>query len=306
MSMTYRTTATAAAHPPAATRTHEAENQPDTLSVPPGAAGASQESRRRSVGARRRLPGRGALPVAAFLLVLVGGWQVLAVRSHSVLMPDVPAIWSALTNIATQQLFYESLGATMLRVLLGFALAFLIGIVVGIAMGRVEFVRRFFEPAVLIGLTVPSLVWALLCVIWFGVSLTNPVVAVALSAAPALTLSIHQGIRAMDSDLREMAYVYRFSTWTKLRYVWLPALQPALLSGARLGLSLAWKVIVLVEMFGMSSGVGYQINNEFAAQNVAGVLSWTLLFALAMAVVEYGVLQGLERRLGRWRKVAAV
>ncbi|MFC8567846.1 ABC transporter permease [Streptomyces sp. NPDC057245] len=261
---------------------------------------------RRGRPARARNPVRAALPVAAFFAVLVGGWQAVAARSDNVLVPDVPAVWTALSDTVTQPLFYDSLGATLLRVGLGFALAFVTAVVVGIAMGRVEFVRRFFEPAVLIGLTVPGLVWALLCVIWFGVSLTNPVVAVALSAAPALTLSIYQGTRALDSELHEMAYVYRFSLVTKLRFLWLPSLLPALLSGARLGLSLSWKVIVLVEMFGMSSGVGYELNNQFAAQNVAGVLSWTLLFALVMAVLEYGVLQGLERRLGRWRKAASI
>ncbi|NIY62276.1 ABC transporter permease [Streptomyces malaysiensis] len=286
-----------------------AEVRPATAAPPPGAGSGSSPATartRRTLFRRVRALGRGVLPVAAFLLVLVGGWQIVAARSGSVLIPDVPTIWSALTDIVTQPLFYDSLGATLLRVGLGFALAFATAVVVGIAMGRVEFVRRFFEPAVLIGLTVPGLVWALLCVIWFGVSLTNPVVAVALSAAPALTLSIYQGTRATDSALREMAHVYRFSIWTSLRYLWLPSLLPALFSGARLGLSLAWKVIVLVEMFGMSSGVGYELNNQFAAQNVAGVLSWTLLFAAVLAVLEYGVLQSLERRLGRWRKATAV
>ncbi|MFD5892736.1 ABC transporter permease [Streptomyces sp. NPDC060366] len=260
--------------------------------------------------ARRPAPltrlARRVLPVIAFFVVLIGGWQVLALRDDSPLMPQVPVIWQALTSAVADPVFYESLGVTMLRVSLGFLLAFAVAVVVGIAMGRVEFVRRFFEPAVLIGLTVPGLVWALLCVMWFGISLTNPVVAVALSAAPALTLSIYQGTLAMDGDLREMAYVYRFPARYKLRYLWLPALRPALLSGARLGLSLSWKVIVLVEMFGMSSGIGYQLNNQFAAQDVAAVLSWTLLFALVMGVLEYGVLQGLERRLNRWRKVTAV
>lgn len=310
---------TASARSPGAAERHEQPEQPartdqsgppSTVKAPHAPARSEGTGRRPASGpVRGRLParaGRSVLPVAAFLAVLIGGWQILAVRSHNVLIPDVPTVWTSLTDTATQRLFYDSLGVTMLRVGLGFLLAFVIAVVVGIAMGRVEFVRRFFEPAVLIGLTVPSLVWALLCVIWFGVSLTNPVVAVALSAAPALTLSIYQGTRAMDSELREMAYIYGFSTWTKLRYLWLPSLQSALLSGARLGLSLAWKVIVLVEMFGMSSGVGYQLNNQFAAQNVAGVLSWTLLFAVVMAVLEYGVLQALERRLGRWRKAAAV
>ncbi|MET7640872.1 ABC transporter permease subunit [Streptomyces sp. NPDC005438] len=250
--------------------------------------------------------GRAVLPAAAFLAALVGGWQLMALRLDSVLVPDVPTVWATLTATASDGHFYDALGVTLLRVLLGFLLAFVVAVAVGLAMGRVPFLRRFFEPAVLIGLTVPGLVWALLCVMWFGVSLTNPVVAVALSAAPALTLSVYQGTVAIDSDLREMAHVYRFSRRDQLRHLWLPSLQPALLSGARLGLSLSWKVIVLVEMFGMSSGVGYELNNQFAAQDVAAVLSWTLLFAVVMAALEYGVLQGLERRLGRWRREVAV
>ncbi|MFC4563628.1 ABC transporter permease [Nocardiopsis mangrovi] len=249
---------------------------------------------------------RGATAAAAFAAVLVGGWQAMAVSLDSLLVPGVPEIAAHVGELAVTPGFYTDLGATLQRVALGFALAFAIGAAVGIAMGRSRLARRFFEPAVLIGLTVPGLVWALLCVIWFGVDLINPVSAIALSAAPALSLSVYQGTRAMDPQLQEMAYVYRFPFRYRLRYVWLPSLAPALFAGARLGLSLAWKVVVLVEIFGMSSGVGYQINNEFAAQDVAGVLAWTVMFALVMAVLEYGVLQGLENRAARWRKAVAV
>ena len=66
----------------------------------------------------------------------------------------------------------------------------------------------------------------------------------------------------------------------------LPSLVPFLVSGARLGFSLAWKVIVLVELFGLSDGVGYQLNSEFSSQNVAGVLAWTLVFWVVMALIE--------------------
>jgi len=257
---------------------------------------------------RGRPPGRWQAPAAAgaFLALLTGGWQVMALALDSVLVPGVDAIASEVLRLVADPRFYSDLGVTVQRVLLGFALAFAAALVVGIAMGRSPLARRFFEPAVLIGLTVPGLVWALLCVIWFGVALINPVMAVALSSAPALTLSVYQGTRATDAQLLEMAHVYRFTTRDRLRYLWLPSLAPALFGGARLGLSLAWKVIVLVEIFGMSSGVGASINGEFAAQNVAGVLAWTVLFAAVMALVEYGVLQGLENRAGRWRKVASV
>jgi NitT/TauT family transport system permease protein len=247
-----------------------------------------------------------AWPAAAFLALLCLAWQVMAILLESALVPSVPEIGAALVKILADGSFAEQLGITVLRVALGFACAFVVAVAVGIAMGRNETARRFFEPAVLLGLTIPGLVWALLCVIWFGVDLVNPVAAVALSSAPPLMLTIYQGTRSVDPDLLEMAHVYRFGAGTRLRRLWLPALAPSLFAGARLGLSLGWKVIVLVEVFGMSSGVGYQLNNAFAAQNVAAVLAWTLLFAAVMAVLEYGVLQGLERRVSRWRKTVSV
>ena len=74
--------------------------------------------------------------------------------------------------------------------------------------------------------TVPGLVWALLCVIWFGVSLATPVVGVALGVAPALTVSVIQGVRAVDPDLIEMARVFRLKRWARLSRLWLPAMAP--------------------------------------------------------------------------------
>jgi NitT/TauT family transport system permease protein len=245
-------------------------------------------------------------PSLTFLALLVSAWQLMAMLAHNILVPTVPAVLAKLVGIVADGSFAGQLGITVLRVTLGFLAALVIAVPLGILMGRSPTARRFFEPAVLLGLTIPGLVWALLCVIWFGVGLANPVAAVALSATPALMLTIHQGTRAVDAELLEMAHVYRFSRSVRLRKLWLPALVPALFAGARLGLSLGWKVIVLVEIFGESSGVGYQLNNAFGAQDVAGVLAWTMLFGLVMAVLEYGVLRGLERRLHRWRKAVSI
>lgn len=268
--------------------------------VAPTATDEPPARRSRGSGLRR------VLPALAFLVVLLAGWQLMATLVDSLLVPGVGAVAADLVEIVADGSFLAELGVTVLRVALGFALASVVAVPVGIAMGRHDLLRRFAEPAVLLGLTVPGLVWALLCVIWFGVGLANPVVAVALSSAPPLILTTLQGVRSVDVDLLEMAHVYRFPRRVLLRRLWLPALAPALFAGARLGLSLGWKVVVLVEVFGMSSGVGYQLNNEFGSQNVAGVLAWTLLFAVVMAVLEYGVLQGLERRTGRWRKEVSV
>lgn len=245
------------------------------------------------------------LGALALVVIVAGGWQIMASLSSSTLLPDVPDIVRALGDILRHGAL-RTLGTTVVRVLAGFALAFAVAIGSGLLMARSRWARAVLEPAVLVGLTVPSLVWALLAVIWFGLAQTGPILAVALSAAPALVLNVYQGAKAVDPGLVEMAHVYRFSRWSRLARLWLPALVPFLLSGARLGLSLSWKVIVLVEMFGASNGVGYELNTAFSNQDVAGVLAWTILFGAAMAVLEYGLLRSLERRVTRWRKQAIV
>jgi NitT/TauT family transport system permease protein len=268
------------------------------------------------IAARSRAPQRSALVRAAFVratlppllfcVLLALGWDLMASRLNSPLVPTVGGIFDALREIVRDGEAFTQIGITLERIVLGCSLAFVIAIAVGTAAGRNRIIRAFFEPALLLGLTVPGLVWALLCVIWFGIGFLTSTVAIALGTAPALIVSIMHGIQSIDSDIIEMAHVYRFSPLQRLRYVWLPAVLPFLLSGMRLGFSLAWKVIVLVEIFGLSDGVGYQLNADFSAQDVAGMLAWTIAFGIAMAVIEYGLLQTLEKRLTRWRRVAKI
>jgi NitT/TauT family transport system permease protein len=245
-------------------------------------------------------------PPALFCILLAAGWEAMAVLNPSPLLPRLAEIGEALTAILTSGDAARQIGITLGRIAAGFAAAYVIAIAVGLASARSRAVERFFEPALVLGLTVPGLVWALLCVIWFGLSLTTSVVAIAAGIAPALALSIVHGLHAVDPQLVEAAHVYRLSFGVRLRYLWLPAILPFLLSGARLGFSLAWKVVVLVEIFGLSSGVGYRLNSAFSAQNVADVMAWTTAFAVVMAVIEYGPMQLTERRLTRWKRVARV
>jgi NitT/TauT family transport system permease protein len=249
---------------------------------------------------------RALAPPLLLLALVIAAWQLMAWRLDDPLVPTVGDVASRLAEIVRSPTFAGDLSITVARVLAGFTVAFPIAVAAGIAMGRSEWVRRALEPAVILGLTIPSLVWALLGVIWFGIGFVNPVVVVVLTAVSPLTLNILQGVRAIDADLLEMAHVYRFSRRRRLVSIWIPALVPNLLAGARVGLSMAWKVIVLVEIFGMSSGVGYEINIEFGNHEVAGVLAWTIVFGAVMAVLEYGVLRALEARWSRWRKVASV
>lgn len=246
------------------------------------------------------------LPGVLFCVLLAAGWQLMSVQWDSPLVPDLAEVGTELKNIVTTGEAWQQIGTTLGRIVAGMALGFVIALAIGLASARNRFARAFFEPALLLGLTVPGLVWALLCVIWFGLSLKTSVVAIALGIAPALAVSITQGFEAVDPQLIEASHVYRLNFRSRLRYLWLPAILPFLMGGLRLGFSLAWKVVVLVEVFGLSTGVGYVLNSAFISQNVAAVLAWTIAFTVVVGAIEYGLFQTLERRLTRWKRKASV
>ncbi|WP_246295017.1 ABC transporter permease [Piscinibacter koreensis] len=221
---------------------------------------------------------------------------------RSPLVPDTLAVFRALAGITENAFAFSEIGVTFGRMVLGFLLALLVALPVGIGSALSRTAARFIEPGLVLGLTVPGLVWALLCVIWFGVSLWTPVISVALGVLPSLVIAVQQGVRSLDVETLEMARVFRLKRSAVLRRIWLPLLYSFLVSGCRVGFSIAWKVIVLVEIFGMSNGVGYQLNSQFGTQNVEGVIAWTLAFWVAMLGVEHGVFHPLEKHANRWKR----
>ena len=98
-----------------------------------------------------------------------------------------------------------------------------------------------------------------------------------------------------------MAQVYRLSWRTRLQHIILPQLAPFIAAAARSGLSLIWKIVLVVEFLGRSSGVGFQIHLYFQLFDVAMVLVYAFSFIAVMLVVEWSLLQPWERKARRWR-----
>jgi NitT/TauT family transport system permease protein len=248
---------------------------------------------------------RGWWPQALFFVLMVLGWEAMSRALHSPLVPDVSDIWGELMKITADGQAFGEIWITFERMALGFLLALVAALPIGIAAAVSRTAEKFFEPGIILGLTVPGLVWALLCVIWFGVSLWTPVISVALGVLPSLVITVQQGVRSLSLETSEMVRVFRLRRTTVLRRIWLPLLYAFVVSGCRVGFSIAWKVIVLVEIFGMSNGVGYQLNAQFSTQNVEGVIAWTLAFWLAMIAVEHLVFRPLDRHANHWKKEAS-
>lgn len=239
------------------------------------------------------------------LVVLLVVWIITAAISDSRALPSPMDVFSSLmTEAASGELFYH-LSMTLLRVVMAFIVAMAIGSAIGIALGMNKRMDSFFDPWVILLLNIPALVIIVLAYIWFGLNEAAAVGAVAVNKIPNVIVTLREGARALDRDLMEMAKVYRFSPMKRLRHVIIPQLQPFFAAAMRSGISLIWKIVLVVELLGRSNGVGFQIHLYFQLFDVATILAYTLAFVVIMLVVEFTVLQKLEMRATSWRKSAA-
>lgn len=252
----------------------------------------------------RRRPGDTVwLPRLAAVIVLFAGWWVLTSTVGNLVVPSPATVARALFDVWTHQRFLYNVGHTLLRVVLGMAGTLVLSVVVGVAMGLSRRLEKFFDVFVLLGRSIPGLAWALLSVMIVGINNAAPVLAIILAATPMVTVQMWEGTKSLDRDLLQMSTVFRLSRGARIRHVVLPAILPYIVSGAKLALTLSWQVVVLSELFGLSSGVGFEINQAFADFSIPGVMAWTFSFTAIMAFIEFAILGPIERRLTTWRTV---
>lgn len=240
--------------------------------------------------------------VAIFLLL----WEVGSRFIVSSLLPGVIPVSEEMLSIVVSGAFFTHLFDTLRRVAVGFFLAYGVSIPLGIAMGWDERAEYFFDIPILIGISVPGLAVAVIAIIWFGLSELSAFFSVFVLATPMIVFNFWQGTKSIDMDLVRMGESFEISTYSMVRHIVLPSLLPQLLAAARFGLAISWKIVVIVELLGLTSGIGYMINNQFQLYSITGVFAWTLTFTLVMMTIEFGILKTIEKRVTRWRGASNV
>src|ERR1700738_1912134 len=129
----------------------------------------------------------------------------------------------------------------------------------------------------------------------------NSLVLRALNKLPIATVTVREGARSLDPALDEMAQVFLMRLWMRIRHIVLPQLAPYLAAAARSGLSLVWKIVLIVELLGRPNGVGFEIGVAFQLFDVTRILAYALAFVAVMLAVETLLVQPLERHIARWR-----
>ena len=253
-----------------------------------------------SLGARRRV--RGVLGfvvgVGGFLLV----WTLLSeLVVGEFQLPPPLKIGREMWAIVRSGAFADQFVPTIVRLGYGFGLALLIGFPIGYLMGTSRYWRAFFHDMVMVAGSIPGITYAVMALVVLGISVLGPVISVGLVSMPYVAINVAEGLDSVDRRLVQMSDAFGRNRSAVVRHVLVPSAAPFAFAGVRLSFALAWKVEQLTEVFGSSSGVGFQIRVEFEDFSIPGMLAWVLLFIVFMILLERFVLVRLERYLFRWR-----
>ncbi len=194
---------------------------------------------------------------------------------------------------------------TFIRMTVGFLLAMSAGVVVGFALGRVRWLEVIFGPWVTVGATIPSILYIIVLYLWLGLNDRAAVLGAAAIVGPTMIYNIWQGVKTLDPGLSEMARAYEFPRTMVLRRVFLPQTYPFIFASARQGLAITWKIMILVELLGRPSGVGFRINFYYQLLQMDRVLAAALLFVIAMLLIELVLVRRVERYVFRWQRAEA-
>ncbi|GKY88452.1 ABC transporter permease [Sinisalibacter aestuarii] len=233
------------------------------------------------------------------LLVLV--WYLLAVVVDHRLFPTPVTVVRELWELALHRSLIADVGKTLARAAIAFVTAMGLGIVLGALLGRLRSVDRLFGSWIIIGLNIPAIVVAITCYIWLGLTEFALILAVVVNKTPLVTVTMREGVRALDQGYGELAQVYRVPFWRRMRLFVLPQLMPYVLTAARTGLSLIWKIVLVFEVLGSDGGVGFRIGIFFQNFDIAGILSYTVAFMTVVIFLEYAVMRRLEAKVLGWR-----
>lgn len=235
------------------------------------------------------------------LILLLTTWWLASLFAGPQMLPGPEKVLSVIgAQARTGDLFFQ-LGITLARVFAAFTIAMIAGTAIGLLMGRLKLADRLGDPWLIVLLNLPALVIIVLAFIWGGLTEIAGVLAVAINKLPNTVVTVREGARALESGLDEMAQVFALPRRKYLWHVVFPQLAPYLAAAGRSGLSLVWKIVLIVELLGRPNGIGFQIGVAFQLFDVTLILAYALAFVFVILVIETAVVQPIERHASRWR-----
>lgn len=244
----------------------------------------------------------------AFLIML---WELAARRSDSLWFPPPSQIVTRMYELwlsaglpwpftpAVAEDILPSLG----RMLAGWGLAAIVGVLLGLAIGRSRIVSHTFEPTVHFLRSTPGPALVPIFLILLGTGSTMRVSLIAFASMWPILLNTIDGVRAVDPTQLETARAFGVPRWSRIVRVVLPSAMPKIFAGLTIALAVSLTLMVISELTVATDGIGYRIQRASQLFAITDMWAWIMLIAV-FGVLLNALLNLLERRVLRWHRGA--
>jgi len=242
------------------------------------------------------------LPSIAVFAVITAVWWGVVVATHSVVFPTPWQVITGTLELIRDGTLFEHIGASLFRVGCGFGLAVIVAVPLGLWMGWVNGAYVTLNPLFQMLRPISPIAWIPIAILWFGVGDVSPIFLIFISSVFPMVVQTVTGVHTIEKRYLRAAANFGVSRVTLFRQVVIPATIPQMIVGMRIGLGVAWLVVVAAEMIALHSGLGYLILDSRNAGNrydlvVAGMIIIGLIGLLLDGLMR--LLEGLK--VVRWR-----
>jgi len=257
-------------------------------------------------GLLRRIAGR-VLPPVVVVVLLVVVWQVLwaAALWPEFKLPAPAAVWSQIWELVTTGQILDLFWVSVHRAVIGFAIALLIAVPLGLAIANVTLIRRGIGPLVSGLQSLPSVAWVPAAILWFGLNDRAIYWVVLMGAVPSIANGLVSGLDQVPPILPRVGKALGASRLGGIRYILLPAALPGFLGGLKQGWAFSWRSLMAAELIATSpelgEGLGQYLQNGMSLSDISLVFAGVLLIFVVGVGIELLVFRPLENSVLRAR-----
>ena len=242
------------------------------------------------------------LPSLAVIVLLIAIWWAVLLVTGSLIFPTPWAVVTGTWELIENGTLWQHISASLLRVGIGFGLAVCVAVPLGLWMGWVRGAYRMLNPLFQILRPISPIAWIPIAILWFGVGDASPIYLIFISSVFPMVVQTTVGVHTIEKRYLRAAENFGVSRRTLFTRVVIPAVLPQMVVGMRIGLGVAWLVVVAAEMIALHSGLGYMIMDSRNAGNRYDLVVAAMIIIGLIGLSLDGLMRLLEgMRWVRWR-----
>jgi len=242
------------------------------------------------------------LPSLTVLALLIGAWWLVVVETQSVIFPTPWQVVTGTGELMQNGVLWEHIGASLFRVGSGFLLAVAFAVPLGLWMGWVRGAFTTLNPIFQMLRPISPIAWIPIAILWFGVGNASPIFLIFISSVFPMVVQATSGVHTIERRYLRAAANFGVSRATVFRRVVIPAALPQIIVGMRIGLGVAWLVVVAAEMIALRSGLGYLIIDSRNAGNRYDLVIAAMIIIGLIGLLLDGLMRLLEGlKAVQWR-----